>query len=245
MHPSPFIRAYALDDPEEVNALSAILRDWEPCIELYTPPRGSFLYEPDGTLYAIALRDGMTFATDRRAVKVGTGDLIVLPQGHGVDAGDDVDLIAFRHEGSPPDHFRERFIQVWGFDHLPAPSSIEEEGGDIEIVSPGDVRFRFPYAILDVKPAKAHVVSASEDFRLLIAFEGEFTIAAARIEDESRIRLQARQATLIAPGNAFRVGGAGRMGMLTVSSEIAHEARRDDAAPIMKGPEYRSESAKG
>ena len=244
MHPSPYMRVYALDDPEEVDVLSAMLRDWEPCIELYKPPRGSFLYEPDGTLYAIVLRDGMTLTKNRREVKVGTGDLIVLPQGHGVDAGDDIDLIAFRHEGSPPDHFRERFIQVWGFDHLPAPSSTEEEGGYSEIVSPGDVRFRFPYAVLDVKPAKAHVVNASEDFRLLIAFEGKITVVSG-IEGERTLFLQSRQATVIAPGNAFRVGGAGRMGMLTVSSELAHEARRNDAAPILKGPEYRSESAKG
>ncbi len=239
-----FIRAYALDDPEDVNLLSAMLRDWEPCIELYKPPRGSFLYEPDGTLYAIALRDGMTLATDRREVSVGLGDLIVLPQGHGVDAGDDVDLIAFRHEGSPPDHFRERFIQVWGFDHLHAPFSNQEEQGLAELVRPEDVRFRFPYALADVSPAKTHVLPASDDFRLVIGLEGKISVVSKGIEGERCLLLNAREVTAISPGNSCLVGGTGRIGMLTVSSEMAHEARRNDAAPSLKGPEYRPESGR-
>ena len=234
---------FDLDDPKQIDQLSAVLRDWEPALELYKAPRGSFLYEPDGTLYAIALRDGMTFATDCREVKVRMGDLIVLPQGHGVEAGDDVDLIAFRHDGSPPDHFRERFIQVWGFDHLPVPSAIVQGEGYSEIVRPGDVRFRIPYVFLDVNQTNSYVVNASEELRLVIAFEGNLSVD-LNSQGERRIFLRSRQMIAIEPGHSFRVGGIGRMGLLAFSSEIVHEARRNDAAPALKGPEYRPEGVK-
>jgi hypothetical protein len=115
------IRVLDRDDDAGLAALAACLRDWEPRLDLYRAPREARLFEPDGTLYAIALDDGMTITTERRALALGRGDALVVPQGLALDIEPAVDLLCIRHDGPPPDHFRERFIQIWGFEHAPSP----------------------------------------------------------------------------------------------------------------------------
>ncbi|MEJ7638752.1 MAG: hypothetical protein WKF75_12445 [Singulisphaera sp.] len=82
-----------------VQAMSDALRAWEPRLELYLPPRHARLYEPDGTLYAVALSGPMIVmagvvgrgrAGDRR------------PRGWRLDIEPEVDLLGVRKDGPPP-----------------------------------------------------------------------------------------------------------------------------------------------
>ena len=238
MDESTFDRAFDLDDPAALASLSRLLRSWEPRLELYKPLRDAFLYEPDGTLYSIALRDGMIFKTDRRGVAVNSGDMVVVPGGHGVDAGDDVDLIAFRHDGPPPDHFRERFIQVWCFDHRPTPTYGTPNTGVIDIVAVSDVRLRIPYAVVDVNLADEAVVSASDEVVLLLGLNGQVAVEVIGARDKASIVLSPRHAVAVSPGSQFRLTGQGRVGLLTILNDLANVARVASHADSDKGPEY-------
>ena len=65
----------------------------------------------------------MTVMAGRRRQEIARGDAIVVPRGLALDIEPEVDLLGVRYDGPPPDHFRERFIQVWGFEHLAAQAS--------------------------------------------------------------------------------------------------------------------------
>lgn len=104
----------------ERNALEQELRDFEPVF--WVGPWGESLerlYEPDGTLYAVCLDGPVTVATDRRRVTVNHGDLVILPPQVAVELSRPVRWFGIVYSGPYPYHFRERFIQVWGFEHLP------------------------------------------------------------------------------------------------------------------------------
>ena len=229
---------YNLDEPADLDALADALRTWEPHLLFYRPLRNALLFEPDGTLYAVAMRDGMTFETDRRSVVVNLGDMIVLPRGHGVDAGDDVDLIAFCHDGPPPDHFRERFIQVWGFDHRPAPIPGLTSSVLHDVVPLREARLRVPYAVIDVSSAEENVVPASSDFLLLVALMGEVHVDVVLGQTATTVDLPARFAFLVHPGGHCRLSGSGRVGVLTVLNDLANEARVESSLQTGAGPEY-------
>ena len=67
------IGSYLVADLSEdgaVQAMSDALRAWEPRLELYLPPRHARLFEPDGTLYAVALSDSMTVIPGRRRQEI-------------------------------------------------------------------------------------------------------------------------------------------------------------------------------
>ena len=109
-----------IDDPEQLDSLSAWVKDWDPCFTVLRPPREALLYEPDGTLYAFARSGPMTIKLWHRLRTLDLADAIVVPQGLALEIEPAVDLWAICCVGTPPDHFRERFIQVWGFDHVPS-----------------------------------------------------------------------------------------------------------------------------
>ncbi len=101
------------------NALEQALREFEPVF--WVGPWGESLerlYEPDGTLYAICLDDPVVVSTDRRRVTVHRGDLVILPPMVAVELSHPVRWFGLVYTGPYPYHFRERFIQVWGFEHM-------------------------------------------------------------------------------------------------------------------------------
>ena len=53
-------------DPLDWPLLAEAIRRWEPELEPYLPPLHARLYEPDGTLYAVALADGLTVTAGAR-----------------------------------------------------------------------------------------------------------------------------------------------------------------------------------
>ena len=202
------------------------------------------LFEPDGTLYAIALSDRMTVMTERRGLAIGRGDALVVPQAVALDIEPEVDLLGIRHDGPPPDHFRERFIQVWGFEHVPAPPLplSEAPGGLTEVIAAQDVRFRIPYAIWDLPAGSTEVQETGLETVLLIGLEGTPRLIVAR--EDSCVTLRPGTIAAIGPGLSFQAEGMGRLGWLTLRTELAHEARRRDrdrAAHEPMSPEYRPE----
>ncbi len=116
------------------NALESALRDFEPVF--WVGPWGESLerlYEPDGTLYTICLDGPVDVATDRRTVTVSRGDLVILPPAVAVELSRPARWFGIVYAGPYPYHFRERFIQVWGFEHVAGRS-----GSAAEVYAPPD-----------------------------------------------------------------------------------------------------------
>jgi hypothetical protein len=228
--PRPWNEVVDLDDAPAVTALGAAIRDWDPSLELEIPPRDALLFEPDGTLYAVQLRAASEFRVRSRIVTVRRGDLVVVPRGQAVDAGPEVDLVAVRHLGAPPDHFRERFIQVWGVDLHPAPPPDPGRSGLTEVVSLADVRLRVPYAIGSfhgrIEPDSPRI-QATEPL-LLIGLEGETVVEPASPTDGPRLVVRSRCLLAMPPGQAVHLGGEGRIGVMTLMNDLTHAARRHD-----------------
>lgn len=232
-------RVVSVDDPVPFAAVAALVREWEPRLEFYRPPADALLYEPDGTLYAVCLADALTVQTGNRVRVVRKGDVIVVPQAYAVDVDPVVDLVAFRHDGPPPDHFRERFIQVWGLDHLSAPP--HNRPGITEVIPSADARFRTPYAVIDVEPTEPADIPPSNEPRIILGLEGK---PAALFTEGSLLRevpLPPRSLMMLPPGaEGYRILGRGRVGLLTALSEMAHLGRRRNLGerPSSPSPEY-------
>ena len=240
---SDTLRVVEVNSEAELAALARHLRDWEPRLDLHRPPRDARLFEPDGTLYAVAMGDGMSVTTERCARTLRRGDLVVVPQGVALDIEPAVDLIGIRHDGPPPDHFRERFIQIWGFEHIPAPPPAQLPTGTAalaEVIAAEDVRFRLAYAVLDLHEGALAVERTGLETLLWIGLAGEPRLS---LPDQpgAHLTLQPGMLAAIGPGTSFRVEGNGRLGRLSLATEIAHEARRRDrerAGIAPPSPEY-------
>ena len=124
-------------DDDLKNTLETALRDFEPLF--WAGPWGQSLdriYEPDGTLYAICLEGPTHLLTDRRKVLVNTGDLVVVPPAVALDCSTPARWFGLVYTGPYPYHFRERFIQVWGFEHVSLSNVSPNE------IQPPDLRHR-------------------------------------------------------------------------------------------------------
>src|SRR3954454_12496454 len=135
----------AIVDDAGLDRLSSWIGAWEPCFSLGRPPRDQILYEPDGTLFAVALGTTMTINLHHRERTIRPGDVLVVPPALALEVEPKVDLLAVRCAGIVPDHFRERFIQVWGYDHFPADieRGMSRAGQDDfrELIPASDLRF--------------------------------------------------------------------------------------------------------
>lgn len=217
---SPWLTAN-LDDPSALEPLSAEIRAWDPAFDLYRPAPDSLLYEPDGTLYAIALQAPMTAEYNRRKRAVRPGDLLVVPRGLPVGIEPTVDLLGLRFEGEPPDHFRERFLQIWGYDHLPADDR-RATLGDAE----ADLRFPLSCSVLPLSESSLPLPGwASHARRLLIALEGRIAVESVG-DGRGAVALDPRDVLLTDGGTELIARGPGRLVLLQIESEIAFSARR-------------------
>lgn len=112
---------------ESFTDLESALRDFEPLF--WVGPRTESLdrlYEPDGTLYAICLDGPCEISTDRRKVHVHQGDLVILPPAIAIEVAPSARWFGIVYTGPYPYHFRERFIQVWGFEHHSYENAIDQ-----------------------------------------------------------------------------------------------------------------------
>jgi hypothetical protein len=220
--------------------LSEALRAWEPRLELYLPPRHARLFEPDGTLYAVALSGPMTVVAGRRQQEIARGDAIIVPQGLALDIEPEVDLLGIRHDGPPPDHFRERFIQVWGFEHLAAEASRRRPDRDVRDVLPSaEVRHRLSYAIVEPRLRPVDLETGL-DVDLVIGLVGEPDVV---LSENGRVRLGPSHVVAVGPGLSYRLesGADAVVGVLTLSTELVHEARRAEHLSSSRrspSPEY-------
>jgi len=106
------VRLAKISSEAEIAAIAIALRDWEPRLDLAVLRDEPRLYEPDGTLYGVALSPETTLTVRHKSRLVRRGDAIVVPQSVSVDADPEISLLVIRHDGVPPLHFRERFIDI-------------------------------------------------------------------------------------------------------------------------------------
>lgn len=215
---SPWLIAN-LDDASALERLSAEIRAWDPAFDLFRPAADALLYEPDGTLYAVALQAPMTAEFNHRTRALSPGDLLIVPRSVPVGIEPTVDLLGIRFEGEPPDHFRERFIQVWGYDHFPAADPGAPVAGT-------DLRFPVRRSITPVSETPTPLPgSTAYDRRLVIVLEGRTGVEA--VDDERRsVDLGPRDVLLTDGAVALVARGSGLLVVLQIEPEILFDARR-------------------
>jgi hypothetical protein len=222
-----------LDDPSALERLSAEIRAWDPAFDLLRPPADALLYEPDGTLYALALGSPMTAEFNHRIRELRPGDLLVVPRSLPVAIEPTVDLLGIRFEGEPPDHFRERFIQVWGYDHLPAADPSAP-------VAEPDLRFPVHRSIMVVAGEPTPLPGSTAcDRRLVIVLEGRVAVE-ADADGRSSVELGPRDVLSTDGAAALVARGSGLVVVIRIEPEIVFEGRRaagrrDGSRPT---PEY-------
>jgi hypothetical protein len=218
-----------LDDASALERLSSEVRAWDPAFDLVRPPSDALLYEPDGTLYALALQAPMTAEFNHRTRELQPGDLLIVPRSVPVGIEPTVDLLGIRFEGEPPDHFRERFIQVWGYDYFPAP----ESGA---AAAEADLRFPVRRSIVTVAEGPATLAgSTGHDRRLVIVLEGR--VAVEGVDDgRPSVELGPRDVLLTDGAVELAARGPGRLAILHLEPEIVFEARRAAGRRSGTGP---------
>lgn len=224
-------------DDADIERIGAAIREWEPCLDLLAAHDDPRIYEPDGTLYAVGLTPEASLLARHKRRAFRRGDLIVVPRSVAIDAEDaGASYLAIRHDGTPPYHFRERFIQTWGYEHKPCPG---QENG--EIVPEDDARYRVPYrrVVVGVEPFTA---SAGLDLHLFVVLEGRGTLGPA--STGPRREVGPDDLALVAGDGDYSVEGRVSVGRFLLRAESAHEARLLAAAgvpPAGWSPEYQPE----
>lgn len=216
-------RVTRVDDPVGFEQLSQSLRLWEPGLTLHRPATDALFYVDEGAFHGVFLAEAEVYRSDRRVITVRPGDAVVVPRDFPVDAGEKADLVGFIDPGPPPDHFRERFIQVQGFEHFPTDGG--DEGSEVaEVIPFSDARLRIPYAFLRVNDnADAGFVFVPLDPILVVVLEG--TIQLCRVGGEPVVATERTLAT-VAPGVTTSISGKGRAGLFCVLNAERHAARR-------------------
>jgi hypothetical protein len=219
---------FDIDDENQLHRLSEWVGQWEPCVSICRPQRDAVLYEPEGTLYAIAVGTTMTINLFHRERTVRKGDAIVVPQGLAIEINPEVDLLAIRSTGTPPGHFRERFIQVWGYDHFSADHAHSEADTPElhQVIRESDPRFPLSYAIWQPQQTRA-----GRSFRVC---ENELVLLlnlnrqAVRVEidcDPPALEIPAGHVIGLRPGLGHQVCGPGGLGRIRIVSEPVFVAR--------------------
>jgi hypothetical protein len=202
--------------------MARALRDWEPRFDLDLLRGQGRLYEVDRTLYAVCLSGRTTLSTDRRREEVALGEAVAIPQGVAIDVEPDADFLCIRYEGPPPYHFRERFIQIWGFEHFKTPA--EGLPGDlVEVIPRSDPRHRVIYAIEDVSSRPPDARETGLEIALMIGFSGAIEVGLP--EHGASLALRPGDLLALGPGLTYAPRGRGRLGRLILTAELAHEAR--------------------
>ena len=221
----------------EVASVAEAIRAWEPRLDLAAYRDEPVLYEPDGTLYGIGLSDTSTLSVRHKGRVFRRGDAIVVPQSVAIEAEPEVSLLAIRHEGRPPFHFRERFIQTWGMDHHPAPQA-DTQGAPVDILPTSAARSRLIYHCVDLGEG-SYRDSSGLNLHLLLILNGSGQLA---IGDRPPTELARDQLLLVPVGISYRIDGRVRVGRLIIESEIVHEerlARELALSPASGSSEYR------
>jgi hypothetical protein len=218
MPPLPF--AHAGDDAA-LAALGDAIRDWEPTLDLVWARDDPMIFEPDGTLYAVGLGAETPLLARHKARAFRRGDMIVVPRSVAIDAGGPgARFVAVRHDGVAPYHFRERFIQTWGYEHRPASAGLGAESPD-DVIPDSEVRLRIPYRRLAVEGGR-HEGSSGLDAHLLVVLEGRATIGLAG--GPTRREAGPDDLALVVGGADYSIEGRAVVGRLILKAEATYEA---------------------
>jgi hypothetical protein len=106
-----------LGRPGALGGVEGRIRDWDPALELSWEDSIPRLYDGNATQYVIIM-SGTELQTDRRRVAVTRGDVAAVAADVAVDLSEAAEGVILRDFGPAPAHFRERFLQVWGFELL-------------------------------------------------------------------------------------------------------------------------------
>jgi hypothetical protein len=219
-----------IDDEAELAALSSWLGHWEPLYAVDRPPRDKLLYEPDGTLFALGLGTAMTIELNHRRRVIGKGDVIVVPPALALEVEPEVDFLAVRWGGTVPDQFRERFVQVWGYEHFPADLEATTSPADRdafrEQIPESDLRFACAVATWRLAgiPGPSVPRTTGHDVALLLGLEGQAEVGVSEtglVQPVGRGRLLG-----LGPGLTYRGAGRGRLAVLRLSSAMMLDARK-------------------
>lgn len=229
---TPILVAESNDD-SGFAALAAAIGRWEPGLGLERVEATERLYEPDGTLYAICLSEAAILDPERRRWEAARGDLLVLPQAVALDVEPATDWLCVRNEGPPPQHFRERFIQVWSFELLRLG---QLSSGMTSILPVNDQRHALSYLLAVSEPGIAPEGSTGLDMVLAVGLEGKPSLGIPG-SGATEFSLSPGSVALIGQGSRFRVAGQGRAGLLVLRNALAQHAR-SAAAQQLQGPEF-------
>jgi hypothetical protein len=202
---------------DDLGEAAAALAAWEPRVVLDPPGPTPVLYEPEGPIYAIALGPACTLATDRRRVAVAPLDLVVIAPGLAIDVEPAAPFLAIRHLGPPPPHFRERFVQVWGFEHRPAAA------GPL-VLDPDAAGHRLRYEVRDLPAGPTQVSLPAFAIGLVVVAEGGEP-AAISTDEGAEATVTPGGFALVAPGARLVLRGPARVGLVAIVPEALHEAR--------------------
>ncbi len=231
----------AIDEGGERERLSDWLQSWDADFWLLRPPKDALLYEPDATLYGMGLSGPMSIRLNHRIRSLDAGDLIVVPAGLALDFEPEVDVLAICCRGPSPDHFRERYIQVWGYDHLPARREEPVESSRMSpVIDSRDLRYRLSYSVAGLAGGDepVSVVADSLDLSLVVHLDGTPVIELPG--ETGEVSLDPGQLVGIEAGLGFRLRGSGRVGVFRLVSEAAFYARRVLLGPAGLSPEVPS-----
>lgn len=218
----PTLQFAGAGDDEALAVLGEAIRAWEPTLDIVWARDDPMIFEPDGTLYAIGLEDETTLLARHKARAFRRGDMVVVPRSVAIDAeGRGARFVAVRHDGVAPYHFRERFIQTWGYEHRPAAAGPGGESPD-DVVPDSEVRLRIPYRRFAVGGGR-HDGGSGLDAHLLVVLEGRATIASA--DGATRREAGPDDLALVVGGADYSIEGRAVVGRLILRAEAVYEAR--------------------
>lgn len=219
---TPTILLGHVEDADGVERLSRAIREWEPRLDLAIACDDARIYEPDATLYAVGLAIETILLARHKERTFRRGDLIVVPRSVAIDVEEaGTSYVAILHDGTPPYHFRERFIQTWGYEHRPAAMGLDENTCD-DVAPENDPRYRAPYRRIGLGDTP-HIGEAALDLHLLIGLEGHGTIGSA-VGGPRRGFGPDNLALMIGAGD-YSVQGPMVLGRFLLRAESSHEAR--------------------
>ena len=158
----------------------------------------------------------MTISLHHRERAIRAGDIVVVPPALALEVEPEVDFLAVRWTGIVPDHFRERFIQVWGYDHFPADleaSRVTGGAGGIPRAHPARPisasRAPSDSGSLPVPRRLPPREQTGYDLDLLLCLEGSVRVGVEEIQ--RRQELGRGQLLGLGPELSYRASGSGQL----------------------------------
>lgn len=199
-------------DRDQIAAVGAAVRAWEPTLDLDVESGSGLLYAPDATLYALNLGGPCTLSTDRRRQAIGVGDLVVVPPGLGLDVEPGGNFLRLLDYGPPPLLFRERFIQVQGFAVVTGAAGEDSPPRG----------FRVDHERWALAANSAITIPAGPwDARLFVGLGGWAEVTSGTFT----WKLHSETVLFTEPGPPLRLEGAGPLVALRFASEPVHRQR--------------------